>query len=631
MKNSLFYTIRAGSSLYGGLWRSMLLSTTVILLAGLGAVAQGNKPAASLEQIRNGGADKPVDPAQWQNGNAGNQTAHYVEGHSIGYRTVLTNLPVNTHIELTLGYDVRHSSKNAIDFLTHFDRLEPHGQFLLGGIPHPAVQERVDPTIGFPQFRTSSTPSVALPPSLPAALIPRPIVNTANPPDFGQPDQGDVPGTAWDALSTEEKQMSIWGASFENITGLTPGAPIAYIGEANLTTAQSEQRIKVAFKTPAGAPGSKVTVILAWGGHIANRNDWGSVNGVPLSAGGISGSPYHMRLIDWSLGNLGQQDRSLSAAAVIAPPNCTISGYNKVCVSSINSYSTSVVADSYKWTILNSTTNTSGAYFTTSATSTNNLGLLLDLSTNAPVYVNAGPDGGAYTVKLVTTKNGVISTEICEIPVTVLDIKPIFIIEEATLCGTLDKPRIKICNPIPGIKYTVTQSTGGATPPAVTYDPGTGTTPAVLIFANLVAGKQVSVKAELLTESGAVICSATSTCTDTAGTCSFSVTSSPKNTSIGLASTTDNVVKETDEKITAYPVPFSNKATVEFKFEESKKYEVNLYDMKGTLIKQLKSGKAKAGELQQIEVDGQKLPEGMYLVRVVTSKGAQTIKLLKKE
>ena len=56
-----------------------------------------------------------------------------------------------------------------------------------------------------------------------------------------------------------------------------------------------------------------------------------------------------------------------------------------------------------------------------------------------------------------------------------------------------------------------------------------------------------------------------------------------------------------------------------------------MYDMKGTLIKQLKSGKGKAGELQQIKVDGQKLPEGMYLVRVVTRDGAQTVKLLKKE
>lgn len=83
--------------------------------------------------------------------------------------------------------------------------------------------------------------------------------------------------------------------------------------------------------------------------------------------------------------------------------------------------------------------------------------------------------------------------------------------------------------------------------------------------------------------------------------------------------------------IAAYPVPFSERATVEFKIANSEKYDINLYDMKGTLVKQLKSGVGKAGEMQQIEVDRQKLPEGMYIVRVVTRDGAQTVKLLKKE
>ncbi len=66
------------------------------------------------------------------------------------------------------------------------------------------------------------------------------------------------------------------------------------------------------------------TAVLSWGGHIGSRQDWGFTNGVPNSAGGISGSPYHMRLISWNLSNLGNQDRSLSAATVIAPGTITI-------------------------------------------------------------------------------------------------------------------------------------------------------------------------------------------------------------------------------------------------------------------------------------------------------------------
>src|SRR6185295_2245103 len=49
--------------------------------------------------------------------------------------------------------------------------------------------------------------------------------------------------------------------------------------------------------------------VLAWGGHIATRIDWGITN----SAIAISGSPYHSRLEDVN-GSGGNQDRSLAAA-----------------------------------------------------------------------------------------------------------------------------------------------------------------------------------------------------------------------------------------------------------------------------------------------------------------------------
>ena len=58
------------------------------------------------------------------------------------------------------------------------------------------------------------------------------------------------------------------------------------------------------------------TVVLAWGGHIASQIDWGAGN----SAGSISGSPYHMRLLDLDNDGLGNMDRSLAAAAVAPVP-----------------------------------------------------------------------------------------------------------------------------------------------------------------------------------------------------------------------------------------------------------------------------------------------------------------------
>ena len=61
---------------------------------------------------------------------------------------------------------------------------------------------------------------------------------------------------------------------------------------------------------------SNSTVLLAWGGHIASQIDWGAGN----SAGSISGSPYHMRLLNLDNGGLGNMDRSLAAAAVAPVP-----------------------------------------------------------------------------------------------------------------------------------------------------------------------------------------------------------------------------------------------------------------------------------------------------------------------
>src|SRR5262249_55758410 len=65
-------------------------------------------------------------------------------------------------------------------------------------------------------------------------------------------------------------------------------------------------------------------VLLAYGGHIGRALDWGTGN----SAGGISGSPYHMNLEGLCSGIIalptpcndgGSQDRALAAATVVIP------------------------------------------------------------------------------------------------------------------------------------------------------------------------------------------------------------------------------------------------------------------------------------------------------------------------
>jgi hypothetical protein len=88
--------------------------------------------------------------------------------------------------------------------------------------------------------------------------------------------------------------FSMWGGTITDVQYVT------YAGG-------DERQISVTFTAAQADP------VLSWGGHIAWIGDWGSGN----SATGISGSPYHMRLISLD-GSGGNQDRALDSSAVVA-------------------------------------------------------------------------------------------------------------------------------------------------------------------------------------------------------------------------------------------------------------------------------------------------------------------------
>jgi len=246
-------------------------------------------PAANLDQGKNGGVgDTPIDPVQWENGNLNEQKAHYVEGQSVPYRMVLTNIPISGNAdcgisgwekdcELVIGYDIKNSDKHALDYLTSFQR----------------IAETVDPCVGY-SCSTPETAAVPLPSGFPQ------------------------PQNSFNALLPAEKLITIYNGHITSVS---------YDSEGDLAAAQSETVVRITFRA------SSSTVIIAWGGHIASTVDWDAGK----SATGISGSPYHMRNKDlctpvWdkqtstvilSCGG-GNQDRSLSASAVVAPQNGTI-------------------------------------------------------------------------------------------------------------------------------------------------------------------------------------------------------------------------------------------------------------------------------------------------------------------
>ena len=300
-------------------WRliTVISSAAVIASAMFANVAvfAASGPSVNLDQCRNGGlvtsgtqtfiqcSGGGSGNSGWVNGNAGASNAHYAEGESISYRARLTGLKNTDQVVLIMGYDVVHGGAHAIDFLTGIDRWQSPetSATTVPDLPCSNVSGCVDPT------------------DQKLAPIPQPTknaqVDTSKALASGCQTNGNgatqQPITSFNAIPAAERNMEFFDA--------TPAASnaIQYVGpDPNLLdhNGDQEQQISVTFTANAANP------VLAWGGHIARAADWGCSDG-PNSASGISGSPYHMRIKNITVNgkaiSLGNQDRSLSAAAVV--------------------------------------------------------------------------------------------------------------------------------------------------------------------------------------------------------------------------------------------------------------------------------------------------------------------------
>lgn len=310
--------------------RNLLVRPACTLIAVAGLLTLGvspalaGQPAATIDQLRNGGCldrwggeyhgryenGDPVCPetpsgdsdVYFQNGNLGPQNTHLTEGWSVPYRAILINLEdqIGQTIWIEVGFDIVKNEKQALDYITHYDRLDPYHFETFGHDP-----EAINPL----QFVQDEFPGAD--PNEPDDTV------DITPPIWGM----DVtcltpvknqPGASFGELVDAEgtQQIAIWGGEF-----VPPGFEYTQAGDPATEASESEARFKVHFRP------EQATVVIAWGGHIASRIDWGCPPpGEIESAGDISGSPYHMRLLDWPLGTIGNQDRSLKASAVIVPP-----------------------------------------------------------------------------------------------------------------------------------------------------------------------------------------------------------------------------------------------------------------------------------------------------------------------
>lgn len=229
--------------------------------------------SADLDQCANGPYLTPAQctGAAWQNGNLNQNQAPYFEGESVSYRMRFGGLVIGATYTVNIEWDAtENSGKHGVDYLTSYNYSETDSAPCSGVAGcSPAV------------FTTSAIPVDPM-----VAAGPDQILGNAD--DIAQ-----IPGNFTLFNGT------ITGVSAYTTTGTFPTG--------------AKTSIVITFTANAVNP------VLAWGGHISTRHDWGG----NMSAVAIPGSPYHMRLLDLN-GSGGNQDRSLSSNAVIFPAHLTI-------------------------------------------------------------------------------------------------------------------------------------------------------------------------------------------------------------------------------------------------------------------------------------------------------------------
>lgn len=254
--------------------KTLLYSVTAIgavsgktAIAGFGGSEILLGSAADLCQCRNGPAEapEPCTGTNWVNGNLNGSQAHYLEGESVPYRLAMTGLAVGPTHTVTIEYDTTKDAHHAIDYLTSFDRTETDASPCDGTLNcDPLVHEH---------FTIPIDANVTM-------------------------GHDGIPGTA-DDITQIPGVFTMFNGTILSVSAYTVTG--TYAGN-------SETRLTITFTN------TDPNAVLAWGGHISTRADWGVGN----SAIAISGAPYHMRLIDLD-GSGGNQDRSLQSNAVTYP------------------------------------------------------------------------------------------------------------------------------------------------------------------------------------------------------------------------------------------------------------------------------------------------------------------------
>src|SRR6266508_2502048 len=225
--------------------------------------------SANLDQCANGAIGDPpatCTGSQWQNGNLNPNNSQYFEKSSVPFRLRFGGLTPATSHTVVIDWDTTHSADDhTYDYLTTYDTTEA------GADPCSGVVG-CDPGV-FTTFPVPADPNIPADPNWSGTVIPG--------------------------------NLTMFGGTITGVSSYT-------LNGSYTSGSASDTEVTVMFTTDVAAP------VLAWAGHVASQDDWGSGH----AAADISGSPYHMRVLALD-GSGGNQDRALS----VSPPLSAVRVY----------------------------------------------------------------------------------------------------------------------------------------------------------------------------------------------------------------------------------------------------------------------------------------------------------------
>ncbi|MFD2247975.1 T9SS type A sorting domain-containing protein [Pontibacter ruber] len=82
------------------------------------------------------------------------------------------------------------------------------------------------------------------------------------------------------------------------------------------------------------------------------------------------------------------------------------------------------------------------------------------------------------------------------------------------------------------------------------------------------------------------------------------------------------------DTFTVYPNPFASTTTLHFLFRKATDYTIDLYDSKGSFIATIGKGRAEARRENTLELNGEFLSRGLYMIRLQAESESKSLKLI---